>query len=95
MAALERRTAAVDIAALRALAAAIREAELRRVRGRLGGLTERERATVEQVTHAIVQKLLHPPTVALRRAAGGGAAARRARAAILAALTDPSSQRTA
>ena len=95
MAALERRTAAAEIATLRARAAAIREGELRRVRGRLPRLTERERATVEQLTHAIVQKLLHPPTMALRRAAGGGAAARRARAAILAALTDPSSQRTA
>jgi glutamyl-tRNA reductase len=95
MAALERRTAGAEIAALRARAAAIREGELRRVQGRLRGLTERQRATVEQLTHAIVQKLLHPPTIALRRAAGGGAAARRARAAILATLTDPSSQRRA
>ena len=93
MGALERRTAAADIAALRAHAAGVRESELRRVRGRLSGLSERELATVEQLTHAIVQKLFHPPTVALRRAAGTGAAARRTRAAILAVLTDPSSQR--
>ena len=95
MAALARRTAASDIAALRAYGAAIRASELRRVRGRLSGLSERELATVEQLTHAIVQKLLHSPTVALRRAAGTGAAARRARAAILGLLTDPSSHRTA
>ena len=94
MAALERRTAATDIAALRAHAAAIRESELRRVTGRLSGLSAREKATVEQLTHAIVQKLLHPPTVALRRAAGGRIPAQRARTAIVRALTDPSTQRS-
>ncbi|MGH2350694.1 MAG: hypothetical protein ACRDJN_03660, partial [Chloroflexota bacterium] len=79
-----------DIVALRRRAAAIRETELRRFAGRLSDLEPEERAAVEQITHAIVQKLLHPPTVALRRAsARGGPKARRTRATILAALQDP------
>ena len=38
---------------------------------------------MQQLTHAIVQKLLHHPTVALRRAPGG-----RERAALLQALIE-------
>jgi glutamyl-tRNA reductase len=92
-AALRLRTTVPGIAALRTRAAQVRATELRRVRGRLDGLSPRQLAIVEQLTHAIVQKLLHPPTVALRRAAGGSASARRARAAIVATLTDPTSLR--
>jgi glutamyl-tRNA reductase len=87
MAALRVREAVPDIVALRQQAEAIRAAELRRAAGRLSRLAPDERAAVEQVTHAIVQKLLHPPTVALRRAtASRSAAARRARATILGSL---------
>ena len=81
--ALRERRAAPDIVALRRRAAAVRETELRRFAGRLHGLTAEERAAVQQLTHAIVQKLLHQPTVALRRAAGG-----RERAALLQALIE-------
>lgn len=81
--ALRERRAAPDIVALRRRAAAVREEEWRRFSGRLGDLTPRERAAVQQLTHAIVQKLLHHPTVALRRAPGG-----RERAALLQALIE-------
>lgn len=88
LAALRARAAVPEIVALRRRGAAIREAELRRWAGRLNQLAPADRAAVEQLTHAIVQKLLHPPTVALRRAsARGGATARRTRAAILQALS--------
>ncbi len=87
-AALRARAAVPEIVALRRRGAAIREAELRRWAGRLAGLAPAERAAVEQMTHTIVQKLLHSPTVALRRAgARGGTSARRTRAAILQALS--------
>jgi glutamyl-tRNA reductase len=85
IASLRARDAIPDIVALRRRAAAIRDAELRRFAGRLSGLAPRERAAVEQLTHAIVQKLLHPPTVALRRATATADGGRR-RAAILDAL---------
>lgn len=92
LAALRARAAVPEIVALRRRGAAIREAELRRWAGRLNQLAPADRAAVEQLTHAIVQKLLHPPTVALRRASvGGGATARRTRAAILQALSPEAS----
>jgi glutamyl-tRNA reductase len=84
--ALRQRRAAPDIVALRRRAAAVREEEWRRFSGRLSDLTPRERAAVQQLTHAIVQKLLHHPTVALRRAPGG-----RERAALLQALIEDES----
>lgn len=59
------------IASLRALAEEIRAAELARARGRLGRLTERERAAVESLTARIVDKLLHLPTVRMKEAAAG------------------------
>jgi glutamyl-tRNA reductase len=65
-AALRARRAIPDIVALRRRADAIRRGEWRRFAGRLQRLSPAERAAVEQMTHAIVQKLLHPPTVALR-----------------------------
>jgi glutamyl-tRNA reductase len=80
LAALRARTAAPHIVALRRRADAIREAELRRFAGRLGDLDPAQQAAVEQMTHAIVQKLLHPPTVALR------SATRRTRTTLLEAL---------
>ena len=57
------------IASLRAQAEEIRRRELERVAGRLDGLSEAERRTVESVTAQIVNKLLHLPTVRMKQAA--------------------------
>jgi glutamyl-tRNA reductase len=89
VAALREREAVPEIVALRRHAEAIRTSALRQASGRLERLGPTERATVEQLTHSIVQRLLHGPTVALRRTAGTAgtpAAAARERAALLGAL---------
>jgi len=87
---LRLRAAVPDIVALRAHAEGLRAGELRRAAGRLRDLSPEERAAVEQVTRAIVQKLLHRPTRALRAtAAFDGPAGRRARASLMAALVAP------
>ena len=57
------------IASLREHAEAIRTAELAKAEGRLGGLSESERRTVESLTSQIVNKLLHGPTVRAKEAA--------------------------
>jgi glutamyl-tRNA reductase len=57
------------IASLRARAEEIRAGELARAEGRLEGLSEHERRTVESVTAQIVNKLLHLPTVRMKEAA--------------------------
>jgi glutamyl-tRNA reductase len=57
------------IASLRARAEQIRAAELERLQGRLGELTEAERRAVESATARIVDKLLHLPTVRMKQAA--------------------------
>ena len=64
------REAAPTISDLHARAEAIRVAELERFRGRLGGLDARQREAVEALTHGILAKLLHEPTVRLKDAAG-------------------------
>ena len=48
----------------------VRQAELERFARKLAALDERQRATVEALTRAIVAKLLHEPTVSLKRDAG-------------------------
>jgi glutamyl-tRNA reductase len=68
-AAAEREVAPL-IAALRDQAEEIRVAELARFRARLATLGPREREAVEGVTHGLVAKLLHAPTVRLKDAAG-------------------------
>ncbi|MGH7568239.1 MAG: glutamyl-tRNA reductase [Gemmatimonadales bacterium] len=50
----------------------LRAAELDRVLKRLAHLSPDDRAQVEQFSHALLQKFLHHPTVALREAAGAG-----------------------
>jgi glutamyl-tRNA reductase len=50
----------------------IRRQEIEKVRGRLGELTPEQEAAVEAATSAIVNKLLHAPTIALKEAARGG-----------------------
>ena len=57
------------IASLRAWAEGVRAAELAKADGRLAQLSDGERRVVETVTAAIVNKLLHPPTVRLKEAA--------------------------
>jgi glutamyl-tRNA reductase len=50
----------------------VREAELQRIMRRLPHLSEADRALVEQFSHALMNKFLHQPTIALKRAAEGG-----------------------
>ncbi len=57
------------IASLREHAEAIRSAELAKAEGRLGGLSESERRTVESLTSQIVNKLLHAPIVRAKESA--------------------------
>ena len=57
------------IAAIRAGAEQIRQEELERALKRLGSLSEKDRATVEALSQAIVSKMLHGPTATLREAA--------------------------
>jgi glutamyl-tRNA reductase len=51
---------------------ALRAAELDRALRQLGHLAPADRARVEQLTHALLNKFLHHPTVALKQAAGAG-----------------------
>jgi len=53
---------------LRRRAEEIRRAELDKVRRRLGALTPEQEEALEAATTAIVNKLLHPPTVHLKEA---------------------------
>jgi glutamyl-tRNA reductase len=57
------------IASLRDWAERIRSGELAKAEGRLGGLSDSERQTVESLTTQIVNKLLHLPIVRLKQAA--------------------------
>jgi glutamyl-tRNA reductase len=57
---------------LRKRADEIRKAEIEKARRRLGTLTPEQEAALEQVTSAIVAKLLHPPTVQLKEIAKTG-----------------------
>lgn len=49
----------------------IRQAELDRVRGRLGHLTPEQEQAVEALSHGIVNKILHTPIRSLKSAAAG------------------------
>ncbi len=63
------------IRALRTQAEMVRQAELEKTLRKMPHLTEEERARLEALTKAIVNKLLHSPTVALKEAAQGHRAA--------------------
>jgi glutamyl-tRNA reductase len=63
------RAAAPAVAALRAEAEAIREAEVARALAALPDLTEQERAVVAYLGTALVNKLLHGPLLALKQQA--------------------------
>jgi glutamyl-tRNA reductase len=60
------------IVALQRQAEDIRQAELRRVQARLGGLSAEQIAAVEALTRGLVNKFLHPPMQALKQAAREG-----------------------
>jgi glutamyl-tRNA reductase len=59
------------IAGMRQKAEAIRQRELEKTLRRLPELTETERARLEAMTQAMVQKILHDPILRLRDEAGG------------------------
>ncbi len=63
------------IVALRERSEAIRRAELEKALAKMKGLDETQRAAVEALTSAIVNKLLHTPFVTLRQEAGSADAA--------------------
>jgi glutamyl-tRNA reductase len=50
----------------------IRQAEIDRVRGRLGPLTKEQEAALEALTHGIINKILHTPITTLKWAAREG-----------------------
>ncbi len=58
------------VAALHERAESVRTAELERFRGRLADLGPRQLEAIEALTHGIVAKLLHDPTVGIKDAAG-------------------------
>jgi glutamyl-tRNA reductase len=66
---LETMEVVPTIAAIRAGAEAMRQEELAKALKRLGGLSEKEVATVEMLSQAIVNKMLHAPTAVLKAAA--------------------------
>lgn len=57
---------------LRKRADEIRKGEIEKVRGRLGPLSPEQEQALEAATSAIVNKLLHPPTIQLKEASRSG-----------------------
>jgi glutamyl-tRNA reductase len=66
---LRLRAVSPAIAELRTYAEAVRSAEVRRSASRLRDLTPEQVEAVDALTHGIVKKLMHGPTIALRDAA--------------------------
>ena len=66
---LESLEVVPTVAAIRAKAETIRQAELEKAIRRLGGLSAKELQTVEALTGSIVSKMLHGPTERLKRVA--------------------------
>jgi glutamyl-tRNA reductase len=69
-AATRARDAAPVISSLRSLVEETRQGELDRLRAKRSELTEEQWEQVDMATRALVAKLLHQPTVALKDAAG-------------------------
>ncbi|NUR57764.1 MAG: glutamyl-tRNA reductase [Catenulispora sp.] len=69
-AAQRAESVAPTVAALRVMAADVVRAELERLRGKTPGLTDKDRAEVEQTVRRVVDKLLHVPTVRVKQLAG-------------------------
>ncbi|MHB8924288.1 MAG: glutamyl-tRNA reductase, partial [Coriobacteriia bacterium] len=59
------------IATIRAKAEVIRQSEMEKALKRLGGLSEKELQTIDALTCAIVNKMLHGPTARLKQASEG------------------------
>jgi glutamyl-tRNA reductase len=74
------RQVAPLLSQLRARAEEIRLAELERYASKLAGLDERQREAVEALTHGLLAKLLHEPSVRLKAEAGTPQAERNAAA---------------
>jgi glutamyl-tRNA reductase len=64
------RDAAPVVSSLRSRVESVRQAELERRRQKLSGLTDAQWEEVDAATRAVVAKLLHDPTVALKEASG-------------------------
>jgi len=64
------RGAAPVVAALRHRLESLRAAELERRRGQFGELSDEDWARVDEVTRAVLAKLVHDPTVLLKDTAG-------------------------
>ncbi|HEY1294163.1 MAG TPA: glutamyl-tRNA reductase [Chloroflexota bacterium] len=90
---LRFRAASPAIAELRTYAEEVRTAELRRSASRLRDLTPEQIEAVDALTHGIVKKLMHGPTVALRDAALRQNNAGRSRSQILSVLRPASGSR--
>src|SRR5690606_14803980 len=69
LASLRDAQVAPTVAALRARAAEVVEAELARLAQRRPDLTDEQRAEVAHAVHRLVQRLLHQPTVRVRKLA--------------------------
>ncbi|MFA5844119.1 MAG: glutamyl-tRNA reductase [Coriobacteriia bacterium] len=67
---LESMEVVPTVAAIRSDAERVRQEELAKALKRLEGLSEKELATVDALTCAIVNKMLHGPTSRLKQAAG-------------------------
>lgn len=63
---IESLDAVPTIVALRNFAEQIKNAELERLMNRIGEIDERQRKLIETTINAVVNKILHPPTVALK-----------------------------
>jgi glutamyl-tRNA reductase len=66
---LESMEVVPTVAAIRAKAEAVRQQELEKAIKRLGGLSEKELKTIDSLTCAIVNKMLHGPTNRLKNVA--------------------------
>jgi glutamyl-tRNA reductase len=75
------RQADPTVSSLRTWAEDVRRVEFERYRSRLSGLTDRELEVVEALTHSLLGKLLHNPTVGLKEAAATPRGTRLAEAA--------------
>ena len=67
---LQSLDAVPTIVALQDRIEQIRQAEIDRLRGKLGTLNPEQQAAVENLTRSIVNKILHPPISALKNASG-------------------------
>lgn len=76
LAAQRAEAVAPTVVALRALARSVVEAELDRLRARVGDLDQNVTRELEHTVHRVVEKLLHTPTVRVKELAGepGGSA---------------------